>query len=311
MRATVVIPARDAARTLPETLDALADQDLAEPFEVIVVDNGSNDDTPQLASEHPRVDKVLRRERGAGPGAARNDGVAAATGPVIAFTDSDCVPSPAWLREGLAAMDGADLVQGQVLPVEGIPVGPFDHTLWVTSEYGLYETANLLVRREWFDRVGGFEDVVDTRHERPFGEDALFAWRARRAGARTAFAPGALIHHAVFPGTPEQYLDERRRDRHFATLADLIPELREVFFYRRFFLNRRSAAFAAAAAATVATRKPAALLAFAPWALLVKEESKRRTGVASKRVAVTVARGDAIAFAGLLKASINGKGPLL
>jgi glycosyltransferase involved in cell wall biosynthesis len=307
----VVIPARDAARTLQNTLDALAAQDLGEPFEVIVADNGSDDDTPQLAESHPRVDKVLRRERGAGPGAARNDGVQAAAGEVIAFTDSDCVPSPRWLAAGLAAMEHADLVQGRVLPVEGVPIGPFDHTLWVTSEYGLYETANLLVRKRVFAQVGGFEDVVDTRHERPFGEDALFAWRAKRLGARTTFSEDALVHHAVFPGTAEQYVDERRRDRHFATLADLIPELRDLFFYRRYFLNRRSAAFTAGVAATAALRHPAAALAWIPWARLVREESKRRTGVPSKRVAVAVARGDAISFAGLLKASLKGKGPLL
>ena len=308
MKVTVVVPARDAARTLPHTLDALAEQDLAEPFEVIVADNGSQDETPGLAEAHPRVDQVLRRARGEGPGAARNDGVAAASGDLIAFTDSDCVPSPGWLRAGVAAAADADIVQGKVLPVEGVPVGPFDHTLWVTSEYGLYETANLFVGRAWFERVGGFEDVVDTRHERPFGEDALFAWRARRAGARTTFAGDALVHHAVFPGTAEQYLAERRRDRHFATLADLIPELRDVFFYRRYFLNRRSAALTGGLLATALTRNP---LALGPWAYLVREESRRRTGVVSKRVALAVARGDAVAFAGLARASLRGSGPLL
>ena len=289
-RISVVIAARDAERTLPATLDGLAAQEGAGPFEVIVVDNGSRDRTASVADAHPRVDRVIRRARGAGPGAARNDGVAAASGEVVAFTDADCVPTPGWLRAG-AATD-ADIVQGRVEPAG--PAGPFDHTLWVTQETGLYETANLFVRRDWLEP--GFEDAIDA-DGRPFGEDVLFAWRAKRRGARTAFAPDALVHHAVFPGTAHGYVRERARDAHFAELAQLVPELRERFFYRRYFLTRRSAALA---------------LGLLPlWLYLVVEESERRTGVRSGRVAAAVAIGDLVAFRGLVRESLRGRGPLL
>ena len=108
----------------------------------------------------------------------------------------------------MRALSGSDLVQGFVRPPPGARRGPFDRTLWVTSEYGLYETANLFVRREWFERLEGFRDWVSDHGRsgamrRPFGEDAWFAWRARRLGARTAFAERAVVHHAVFPGTAE------------------------------------------------------------------------------------------------------------
>ena len=285
-RISVVIAARDAERTLPDTLDGLAAQDLGEPFEVVVVDNGSRDATAAVAEAHPVVDRVVRRARGEGPGAARNEGAAAASGDVVAFTDADCIPAPGWLRAGLAV--DADLVQGRVEPAG--PAGPFDHTLWVTQETGLYETANLFVRREWLDP--GFEDAIDAGG-RPFGEDVIFAWRAKRRGATTAFAPDALVHHAVFPGTAHGYVRERARDAHFAELAKLVPELRDRFLYRRHFLSRRSAALA---------------LGLLPvWLYLVVKESERRVGVPSGRVCVAVAIGDLVALAGLLRASLRAK----
>ena len=300
VRVSVVVAARDAQRTLPAALDALAAQDLGEPFEVVVVDNGSCDATARLAQAHPRVDRLVRRPRGAGPGAARNAGVRAAAGETIAFTDADCVPAPGWLREGLAA--SSDLVQGTVVPARR--PGPFDRSLSVTSEYGLYETANLFVRRGWFDRAGGFEDVVRTDDGRPFGEDVVFAWTVRRLGGRTAFSPGAVVRHAVSPGTPRSYVRERSREVHFATLARLVPELREHFFYRRYFLNRRSAALAAA----LLLRRPAGLV---PWLWLVGREASRLHGGPSPRVALVVAVGDVTSFIGRLRASLAGDGPLL
>src|SRR4051812_31874401 len=75
---SVVIAARDAEATLGATLDGLAAQRGAPPHEVIVVDNGSLDGTAGVAEAHPLRPRVLRRERGDGPGAARNEGARAA-----------------------------------------------------------------------------------------------------------------------------------------------------------------------------------------------------------------------------------------
>src|SRR2546421_156146 len=81
----------------------------------------------------------------------------------------------------------AALVQGRVEPDSDHPPGAFDHTITVRSETLLYETANLFVRREWFDRVAGFKAFIDPA-DGHFGEDVVFAWSARRLGARSAFA---------------------------------------------------------------------------------------------------------------------------
>ena len=107
----------------------------------------------------------------------------------------------------------------------------------------LYETANLLVARSWFERVGGFEPWLAPRRSKELAEDVWLGWRIRRAGARVAFAAEAVVEHAVFPGTPASYVAERARLRFFPAIAGRIPELREDFFYRRVFMNRRTAAF--------------------------------------------------------------------
>ena len=313
---SVIVAARDAAQTLPATLAALAAQRLEQPFEVIVVDNGSRDDTAAIAQTHPLSPQVLRRERGDGPGAARNAGAAVALAPILAFTDSDCAPAPGWLAAALAAFasTGADLVQGAVSPPPGSAVGPFDHTVWVSAEHGLYQTANLLLRREHFDAVGGFEDWLAESQSgpaaRPFGEDAWLAWRMRRAGARTAFCADAVVHHAVIAGTARDYLAERGRDRLFALMAQRIPELRASFHHRRHFMSRRSAAFDGAlfgVVVAVAARHPLPLLAAIPYANALRRETIRRTGVFSGRVAVVVVAGDAIGAVALARGSAQAR----
>jgi len=311
---SVVIAARDAESTIAATLDGLAAQVGAPTHEIVVVDNGSVDATAEIVAAHPLDVRLVLRARGAGPGAARNDGASLARGRVVAFTDADCAPEPGWLAAGLAELEvaGADIVQGRVLPVAGVPVGPFDRTLGVVSEYGLYETANLFVRREWLGRVGGFRDLLDGR--RPFGEDTVLVWSARRAGARTAFADQALVHHAVFPGTPRDYLRERRRDGLFTDLTAQVPELRRAFLYRRLFLNRRSAAFDLAVLGGLVGLMPrsrAAMLLAVPWLALVAGETRRRTGRRDVPAAAVVATGDVLAAVSLVRGSVRNRTPVL
>ncbi len=263
--ASVIVPARNAASTLGATLAALAAQRTTAEFEVIVVDDGSTDDTAAIAESSPLAVRLVR-SGGVGPGPARNAGVAVATGEALAFTDADCVPAPGWLEAGLEALAGADLVQGAVHADPAAAAGPFDRTLWVVAETGLYECASLFCRRELFDRVGGFEDWLGARLGKPLAEDAWFGWRARRAGARTAFADAALVHHAVFARGAGGFVAERARLAYFPELARKMPELRETAFFGRWFLSKRSAAFDVAVLATALAarrRSPLPLIAAA------------------------------------------------
>ena len=178
-------------------------------------------------------------------------------------------PTPGWLAAGAAALESADVVQGHVEPDPSVALGPFDRTLWIQFEVGLYETASLFATREAFDSAGGFEHWLEPEIGKAMAEDVWFGWKARRAGARTAFSGDALAYHAVFPRDWRAYVTERRRLRYFPAMARKMPELRRDFFYRRLFLNRRTAALDAAVVGAVGAavlRSRAPLIAAAPYA---------------------------------------------
>jgi cellulose synthase/poly-beta-1,6-N-acetylglucosamine synthase-like glycosyltransferase len=280
------------------------------------VDNGSRDDTADLAARSPVVARVIRRGRGEGPGAARNAGAAASRGEVLAFLDADCRPAPGWLASGVAAAAEHDLVQGLVLPDPGVPVGPFDRTLAVAGAHGLFESANLFVRRELFERIGGFPAGLEagaSAEAAPFGEDVLFGWRARRAGARTGFDERALAFHEVFARGPAGFVSERTRLAMFPALAARVPELRTSFFHRRVFLSPRSAAFdfaAIGAALALLSRRRLPLIAAAPYARLLVSEV-RRWGPRAPLVASVEVIADAVGATALVRGSLAARSPVL
>ena len=311
---SVIVPARDAEQTLGATLDALAAQSHpAGEIEVIVVDNGSEDGTAALADA--RGVRVVRRERRGGAGAARNEGAAEATAPVLAFTDADCAPDPGWLAAGLACVaQGAQLVQGAVRPPDGAEVGPFDRTLWVTEDHGLYETANLFVDRTAFFHAGGFVDLPETEpDDPPFGEDTWLGWRMRRAGRCDAFCPDAVVRHHVFRRSARGWIAERRRARLFPHLVKTVPELRARFLHRRLFLSERGALFALAAAVALLAlgrRQGRVLLLAAPYWVRVGRDAAR-WGRRAPVVAVAGVAGDAVTFAALARGSLEARSLVL
>jgi glycosyltransferase involved in cell wall biosynthesis len=309
---SVVLPARNAAATLPAALAALAAQERP-PDEVIVVDDGSIDDTVAIARASPVVSAVLCQEP-SGPGAARNRGAAAARGDVLAFTDADCVPETAWLMAAEAAMGTHDLVQGAVRPPNGVAIGPFDRTIRVEQAHGLFETANLLIRRELFESLGGFEPWLMPRDGKELGEDVWLGWRARRAGARIGFCADAVVRHAVFERGPRDYIAERARLRFFPAMTRRIPELREAVLTHRWFLAPRTMAFDVAALGVVGAavlRSPLPLLAAAPYARHLR---RRATGHGLRRgplIAAADVAADAVGAAALLAGSLKERTPVL
>lgn len=305
--ASVIVPARDARDTLPRTLAALAGQHVEWPYEVIVVDDGSRDETAALARRAPGPVTVID-QAALGPAAARNRGVSRARARALAFCDADVFPAAGWLAAGVGALEHANLVQGRVLPDPRAALGPFDRSLWITSAAGLWETANLFVTRDLFERVGGFEQWITPAVGKALAEDVWFGYRALALGGRPAFCACALAHHAVFERGWREYVAERRRLRYFPAMAAKMPELRRQFFHRRAFLDRRSARFdlaLAGALAALAVRSPLPLLVGGPYIRALRAHSKRAWPVAPRSSVVSAVdlAADLVGLAALVRGS--------
>lgn len=314
-RASVVVPARDARATLPRTLQAIADQDVDEDYEVIVIDDGSRDDTAAAARAAPGAVHVVRQEQ-AGPAAARNRGAAEARGTALAFCDADVYPTRGWLRAGLAALRRAHLVQGMVLPDPAAELGPFDRTIWVTRLTSLWEAANLFVTGELFARLGGFSDGIKPARGKMLAEDVWFGHLARQRGASVAFCAAALAHHAVFERGAAAYASERWRRRFFPEIVAVAPELRATFLYRRWFLDARSARFDLAllgGGAALAARTPLPLLVALPYARALRGHARRGRPTPSSTIAVACVDliADAVSLAAMARGSARARAVVL
>lgn len=191
---SIVVPHyRDYTR-LDLCLAALTAQDFAGSYEIIVADNNSPEGLAAVvAAVAGRARIVVESEKGAGP--ARNAGVAAATGRILAFTDSDCVPHRGWLAAGVAAVGDVTIVGGKVEVLTQSPPAPseafeaifaFDNAAYVWTK-GFTVTANLFVLRAVFARVGPFRIGVS--------EDVEWCWRAREAGVGIVYAGDAVVGH--------------------------------------------------------------------------------------------------------------------
>ncbi|SDK67767.1 glycosyltransferase [Natronorubrum texcoconense] len=182
--ASVVVPAREETERLERTLDSLAGQVFDGELEVVVVASGSA--TLAAAREHPVTDRVLVDERENGPATARNQGVEAATGELLLFTDADTVVPPAWVRRHRRhyATPSVVGVGGPLRPI----TDAIRHRLlfrllsdwWYRLSWpvGFVQQpgCNCSVRRSAFEAVGGFDESL------PFLEDTDLSLRLCEEG---------------------------------------------------------------------------------------------------------------------------------
>jgi hypothetical protein len=203
-------------------------------------------------------------------------GVKAASGTILAFTDSDCVPNPVWLEEAVRAFSGgADLVHGLTKPMRY--VRPLEHSVGSGTE-GLFPTCNVLYRRDLYERLGGFDSSAAsrlrfrfTRRARGygFGEDTLLGWQAVRSGATVRFVPEAVVEHQVLPIGVTELVGRCAQSAAFPALAKEAPELRQTLLRRGIFLGGRSRLPVYATALSLASRNRRLVgLSVAWWVLL-------------------------------------------
>lgn len=274
VRVEVVVPVRNRRDLLRGLLEALNAQTYT-AFDVIVVDDGSDDGSLELAQRAIVCGRPVRVVVGTGRGAveARCEGVARGAAPYLAFTDSDCAPAPGWLEAGMAALDaGADLVNGLTQPAR--PVGPRERSVWSGRE-GLYPTCNIFCRRASYEAAGGFDrDAgnrlgfrVDRRAKGlGFGEDTLFAWRVQRTSGGVVYEPAALVYHHVFPADLRESVGRAVMAAAFPGLVREVPELRRTLLRWKVVLGSpvRLPLYLAASATAVGRRRGAGM-ALAWW----------------------------------------------
>lgn len=222
VKVSVVVPTYNRPDLLHRCLTALLDQTVeANTYEIIIVDDGANDEVKRLVEAMGRATEANLRyiavTQSQGPAAARNVGWRAAGGEIIAFTDDDCIPEPGWLQAGLAAFkDGIVGASGRL--VVTIPANPTDYEL---NETGLEEsefiTANCFYRWEALAGAGGF----DERFTAAWREDTdLFLTLLKRYGgfSRLADLPDAVVVHPVRPAPWGISLQQQRKSMFNALL---------------------------------------------------------------------------------------------
>jgi len=222
MRISVVIATRNRASLLGATLDQLRSQPFAADDEVIVVDNGSTDDTQQVISRASAafpVRLVQLQERASGKSPALNTGIAASRGDVLALTDDDVLVADDWLAQvrRIFGDPAIDLAGGRVDPRWERPA-----PRWMQVEqdgrYGRLASplallhygepqplgqrtavgANLAIRRRVWEELGGFANHLGRRTGTLLcGEDHDFCQRAVAAGFRCEYRPELRVRHWV------------------------------------------------------------------------------------------------------------------
>jgi GT2 family glycosyltransferase len=209
-RVSVVVCTYNGGRTLEQCLRSLQALDYPN-YEVIVVDDGSTDDTRAILARFPGVRAIHQPNRGLS--AARNVGLREATGPVVAYTDSDCFADPDWLthlvyqlrRSRAAAVGGPNLTpeDGWLAACVAAAPGQPTHVLESDQTAEHIPGCNMAFRREALEALSGFDPQY-----RKAGDDVDVCWRLQQAGFWITFAPGAFVWHHRRP-RPRAYLRQQ------------------------------------------------------------------------------------------------------
>jgi cellulose synthase/poly-beta-1,6-N-acetylglucosamine synthase-like glycosyltransferase len=199
IRYSIVIPAYNAGKTLSDTLVALKQQTVSpDQYEIIVVDDGSTDETAALAR---RFGANCINQPNRGPASARNHGVRVARGDIILFTDADCVPDLDWIRqmtlpfqnERTVGVKGAYRTRQTELAARFAQAEFEDRydLLKKVAAIDMVDTYSAAFRREIFTKIGFFDESFPIANN----EDTELSYRLCAAGYILEFNPGSLVYH--------------------------------------------------------------------------------------------------------------------
>lgn len=212
-KVSVVVASYQGAATLRACLASLRKLHYPD-YEVILVDDGSRDETARIATEFPDVRYVPHAEN-RGLSAARNTGIAAAQGELVAFTDADCRADEDWLhfvvgdllRGDFTGMGGHNFLPPDdswvAAAVMVSPGGPA-HVMLTDREAEHIPGCNMVFYRWALLEVGGFDPVF-----RKAGDDVDLCWRLQQRGFRIGFSPGGFVWH-YRRSTVGEYLRQQR-----------------------------------------------------------------------------------------------------
>jgi GT2 family glycosyltransferase len=197
-RISVVVCSRNGAATIGKCMAGVAALDYPD-FEAIVVDDGSTDATAEIVGEFPGVRLIRTAHRGLS--AARNAGLAAASGELVAYLDDDARPDPGWLRylaRAFASSSHAGIGGPNIPPpmsravaqaIAKAPGGPV-HILLTDTLAEHIPGCNMAFRRDALLRIGGFDERF-----RVAGDDVDVCWRLQEGGETLGFSPAAAVEH--------------------------------------------------------------------------------------------------------------------
>ncbi len=227
---SVVIPARNVAATLREQLDALTAQEWSAPFEIVVIDNESTDETPDIVGEYaardPRV-RLVEAHGGSGVNFVRNVGIAAARANHVAVCDGDDIVQPGWVAAMGDALREHPIVTGPVNAdmlnpawlVRTRGVMPMDRLRMLCDGVPLASGGNIGMHRDVWESVGRYSETIVGAVD-----DAEFCLRLWQHGIPVHFArgaelayryraePSALWRHGRFYGRGRPYIAKRLKE---------------------------------------------------------------------------------------------------
>jgi GT2 family glycosyltransferase len=219
---SIVIPTFNGAARLGNCLDAILSQVATKDIEVLVVNDGSCDNTAEVIYRYPGIHLI--NQTNAGPAAARNRGAREARGALLLFTDDDCVPAPGWLDAMLEPF-----TDPEVVGVKGVYRSHQKQLVarFVQIEYedryrlmnGLpsidfIDTYSAGFRRDRFLEIGGY----DTSFPVACAEDVELSYRMSARAWKMKFAPGAVVYH-THPSSLSMYLKKKYKFAFWRVLA--------------------------------------------------------------------------------------------